>query len=501
MLEPLLIAKAEARDLVLLPGLANRHGLITGATGTGKTVTLQTLAERFSGIGVPVFMADVKGDLSGMAAPGAATPKIKERLQLLKLDEPKWAACPVAFWDLRGEQGHPVRATVSDMGPLLLGRLLNLNETQAGVLTLVFKVADDNGLLLLDLKDVRAMLQFAGDNAARLKTEYGNISTASVGAIQRGLLQLEHEGADAFFGEPMLDIDDLMQTDSRGRGMVNILAADKLMQSPKLYSTFLLWLLSELFENLPEVGDPEKPKLVFFFDEAHLLFTDAPKALVERIEQVVRLIRSKGVGVYFVTQNPLDVPESVLGQLGNRVQHALRAFTPKDQKAVKTAAETLRQNPKLDTAKAITELGVGEALVSLLDEKGRPNMVERAYVIPPASQLGPITADERKRIIAASDVARHYEKTVDRESAYEKLKGRTEAKQPEGSPAGKAPSAPAGSAGGLSDILFGSTGPRGGRREGVLESAAKSAARSVGSHVGREIIRGVLGSIFGGGRR
>jgi DNA helicase HerA-like ATPase len=501
MLEPLLIAKAEARDLVLLPGLANRHGLITGATGTGKTVTLQTLAERFSGIGVPVFMADVKGDLSGMAAPGAATPKIKERLQLLKLDEPKWAACPVAFWDLRGEQGHPVRATVSDMGPLLLGRLLNLNETQAGVLTLVFKVADDNGLLLLDLKDVRAMLQFAGDNAARLKTEYGNISTASVGAIQRGLLQLEHEGADAFFGEPMLDIDDLMQTDSRGRGMVNILAADKLMQSPKLYSTFLLWLLSELFENLPEVGDPEKPKLVFFFDEAHLLFTDAPKALVERIEQVVRLIRSKGVGVYFVTQNPLDVPESVLGQLGNRVQHALRAFTPKDQKAVKTAAETLRQNPKLDTAKAITELGVGEALVSLLDEKGRPNMVERAYVIPPASQLGPITADERKRIIAASDVARHYEKTVDRESAYEKLKGRTEAKQPEGSPAGKAPSAPAGSSGGLSDILFGSTGPRGGRREGVLESAAKSAARSVGSHVGREIIRGVLGSIFGGGRR
>jgi DNA helicase HerA-like ATPase len=502
MLEPLLIAKAEAQDLVLLPGLANRHGLITGATGTGKTVTLQTMAERLSRIGVPVFMADVKGDLSGMAAPGAALPKIKERLQLLKLAEPDWQACPVAFWDVHGEQGHPIRATVSDMGPLLLGRLLNLNETQAGVLTLVFKVADDNGLLLLDLKDVRAMLQFAGDNAARLKTEYGNISTASIGAIQRGLLELEHQGAQKFFGEPMLDIDDLMQTDGTGRGIVNILAADKLMQSPKLYSTFLLWLLSELFENLPEVGDPEKPKLVFFFDEAHLLFTDASKALVEKIEQVVRLIRSKGVGVYFVTQNPLDVPESVLGQLGNRVQHALRAFTPKDQKAVKTAAETLRPNPKLDTAKAITELGVGEALVSFLDEKGRPNMAERAYVIPPASKLGPITTAERRQIIAASVVAGHYEKMVDRESAYEKLKGRTETKQPDAPPARtETASAPAGSSGGLRDILFGSTGPRGGRREGVLESAAKSAARSVGSHVGREIIRGVLGSMFGGGRR
>jgi uncharacterized protein len=498
MLEPLLIAKAEAQDLVLLPSLANRHGLITGATGTGKTVTLQTIAENFSRIGVPVFMADVKGDLSGMAAAGAATPKIKERLQLLELDEPQWVGCPVAFWDVHGEQGHPVRATVSDMGPLLLARLLNLNDTQAGVLTLVFKIADDNGLLLLDLKDVRAMLQFAGDNAARFKTEYGNISTASIGAIQRGLLELEQQGAQAFFGEPMLDIDDLMQTDGKGRGTVNILAADKLMQSPKLYSTFLLWLLAELFENLPEVGDPEKPKLVFFFDEAHLLFTDAPKALVEKIEQVVRLIRSKGVGVYFVTQNPLDVPESVLGQLGNRVQHALRAFTPKDQKAVKTAAETLRPNPKLDTAKAITELGVGEALVSLLDEKGRPNMVERAYVIPPASKLGPITPEERKRIVATSVIAGHYEKAVDRESAYEKLKERTEAKQPADT---ETASASAGSSGGLRDILFGSTGPRGGRREGVLESAAKSAARAVGSQVGREILRGVLGSILGGGRR
>jgi uncharacterized protein len=502
MAEPLIIAQAEAHELALLPALANRHGLITGATGTGKTVTLHTIAEQFSRIGVPVFMADVKGDLSGMAAAGTATPKIKERLELLKLDEPQWAGCPVAFWDLYGEQGHPIRATVSDMGPLLLGRLLNLNEIQAGVLTLVFKISDDNGLLLLDLKDVRAMLQFAGDNAAQFKTQYGNISAASVGAIQRGLLELEHAGAEMFFGEPMLDIDDLMQTNGKGNGTVNILAADKLLQSPKLYSTFLLWLLAELFENLPEIGDPEKPKLVFFFDEAHLLFADAPKALVEKIEQVVRLIRSKGVGVYFVTQNPLDIPESVLGQLGNRVQHALRAFTPKDQKVVKAAAATLRQNPKLDTATVITELGVGEALVSLLDEKGRPNTVERALIIPPASKLGPITPDERKRIIAASVLTGHYEKCVDRESAYEKLKGRTEAKQAEAPVAGKQPGpVPTASSGGLSDILFGSTGPRGGRREGVLESAAKSAARSVGSHIGREIMRGVLGSIFGGAKR
>ncbi len=507
MPEPLLIAKAGAKDLCLLPGLANRHGLITGATGTGKTVTMQVLAERFARIGVPTFMADVKGDFSGISAPGAASPKMTERLALLKLDEPKWEGCPVTFWDVYGEQGHPVRATVSDMGPLLLGRLLGLNDTQAGVLTAVFKIADDNGLLLLDLKDLRAMLQFVGDNAAKFKTEYGNISAASVGAIQRGLLELEHQGAAAFFGEPMLDIADLMRTDARGRGIVNLLAADKLMRSPKLYSTFLLWLLAELFENLPEVGDPEQPKIVFFFDEAHLLFTDAPKALLEKIEQVVRLIRSKGVGVYFVTQNPLDVPESVLGQLGNRVQHALRAFTPKDQRAVRTAAETLRPNPKIKAEKVITELGVGEALVSFLDEKGRPNVVERAYVAPPASKIGPITAEERKRIIASSSLAGRYEKTVDRESAYEKLKSRTEEKQAEapapaprkGKPAPAAPPPSAG--GGLGDLIFGSSGPRGGRREGVLESAAKSAARSIGSHVGREIIRGVLGSILGGKRR
>jgi DNA helicase HerA-like ATPase len=502
MPEPLIVAKAGTKELALLPGLANRHGLITGATGTGKTVTMQVLAESFSRSGVPSFMADVKGDFSGISAPGAASPKMKERLAMLKLDEPQWAGCPVTFWDLYGEQGHPVRATVSDMGPLLLARLLGLNDTQGGVLTAVFKIADDNGLLLLDLKDLRAMLQFVGDNAAKFKTEYGNISTASVGAIQRGLLELEHQGAEEFFGEPMLDIDDLTRTDAKGRGMVNLLAADKLMRSPKLYSTFLLWLLSELFERLPEVGDPEKPKIVFFFDEAHLLFADAPRALLEKIEQVVRLIRSKGVGVYFVTQNPLDVPESVLGQLGNRVQHALRAFTPKDQRAVKTAAETLRPNPKLKAEKVITELGVGEALVSFLDEKGRPNVVERAFVMPPASKIGPISPEERKRAMGSSPVAGHYEKTVDRESAYEKIRGRTEERQPEAAGKDKA-GAPAPSAGGgaLSDILFGSTGPRGGKREGVLESAAKSAARSIGSQVGREIIRGVLGSILGGKRR
>jgi uncharacterized protein len=504
MPEPLALAKAGSAELCLLPGLANRHGLVAGATGTGKTITLQVLAERFSRIGVPVFMADVKGDFSGISAPGNLSPKMKERLATLKLDEPKWDGCPVVFWDIYGEQGHPVRATISDMGPLLLARLLNLNDTQGGVLTLVFKIADDKGLLLLDLKDLRAMLQDVGDNAAQFKTDYGNVSAASIGAIQRGLLELEHQGAERFFGEPMLAIDDLMQTDAKGRGVVNILAAEKLMQSPKLYSTFLLWLLAELFENMPEVGDLEKPKLVFFFDEAHLLFNDAPKALLEKVEQVVRLIRSKGVGVYFCSQNPLDIPETVLGQLGNRVQHALRAFTPKDQKAVKTAAQTLRANPKLNTEKAIMELGVGEALVSLLDSKGIPGVVQRAFILPPTSKIGPVAPEERKKLIASSVIAGHYEKAVDRESAYEKLKGRTESKQAEAPPAkagGKA--APAGApqsqgAGGmLNDILFGSTGPRGGRREGVVEAAAKSMARSAG----REILRGVLGSILGGGKR
>jgi hypothetical protein len=494
MPSPLLIAKNDKTELALLPALANRHGLITGATGTGKTVTLQALAQRFSEIGVPVFMADVKGDLSGVAKPGGANPKVAERLKALKVSVPV-EGCPVVFWDVFGKAGHPVRATVSDMGPLLLGRMLDLNETQEGVLALVFKIADDQGLLLLDLKDLRAMLQHVGDNAAQFKTAYGNVSTASIGAIQRGLLALETQGAAKFLGEPMLDIADLMQTRA-GKGVVNILAAGELMNSPKLYSTFLLWLLSELFEHLPEVGDPERPKLVFFFDEAHLLFTEAPKALLEKVQQVVRLIRSKGVGVYFVTQNPLDVPETVLGQLGNRVQHALRAFTPRDQKAVKTAAETLRPNPKLNAEKAITELGVGEALVSLLDEKGSPCMVERAFIVPPGSQIGPITDDERAKLIQSSDVYGHYEKAVDRESAYEKLKGRTEAKPAQPEESGNPVHDP------VHDILFGRTGPRGGRQsQGIIEAVTKSAARSIGSELGRQVLRGVLGSILGGKKR
>ena len=471
MASSLLLAKNAAKELALLPALANRHGLITGATGTGKSVTLQALAHRFSAIGVPVFMADVKGDLSGIAKAGGANPKVAERLKSLKT-EAVFEACPVVFWDLYGKAGHPVRATVSDMGPLLLGRMLGLNETQEGVLGLVFKIADDEGLLLLDLKDLRAMLQHVGDEAAKYKTAYGNVSTASVGAIQRGLLALESQGAAQFFGEPMLDIADLMQARD-GKGVVNILAADKLMASPKLYSTFLLWLLAELFEHLPEVGDVEKPKLVFFFDEAHLLFAEAPKALLEKVEQVVRLIRSKGVGVYFVTQNPLDVPESVLGQLGNRVQHALRAFTPKDQRAVKTAADTLRPNPKIKAEQVITELGVGEALVSFLDEKGTPCIVERAFIVPPGSQLGPVSDAERQKIIQSSDVFGHYEKAIDRESAYEKLKGRTEEKlAPVQRPAGRQP-------------------------QTMVEAAAKSAARAIGSELGRQLLRGVLGSILG----
>jgi DNA helicase HerA-like ATPase len=482
----MLVAKNEKSAFSLLPALANRHGLITGATGTGKTITMQAIAQRLSDIGVPVFMADVKGDFSGIAKPGGANAKVLERFASLKI-KAGFAGCPVEFWDVYGRGGLPVRATVSDMGPLLLGRMLGLNETQEGVLGLVFKIADDNGLLLLDLKDLRAMLQHVGDNAAQFKTQYGNITGASIGAIQRGLLALETQGADRFFGEPMLEIADLMQVRA-GKGLVNILAADKLMNSPKLYSSLLLWLLAELFEQLPEVGDPEKPKLVFFFDEAHLLFDEAPKALVEKVEQVVRLIRSKGVGVYFVTQNPLDVPESVLGQLGNRVQHALRAFTPRDQKAVKTAAETLRPNPKLKAEKVITELGVGEALVSLLDEKGRPTIVERAFIVPPASHVGPLGEEERQQIVRASAMLAKYEKTVDRESAYEKLKHQVEEKQP--------------TSNSVSDVIFGKTGPRGGRQtQGMLEAATKSAARAIGSELGRQIMRGVLGSILGGGRR
>jgi DNA helicase HerA-like ATPase len=496
MPDPLLIAKNAQTELFLLPSLANRHGLITGATGTGKTVTLQVMAEQFSRIGVPVFMADVKGDLSGITQAGAASPKLLERLKMLGVPEPAYAGSPAVFWDVFGEQGHPVRATVSDLGPLLLARVLNLNETQAGVLALVFKVADDNGLLLLDLKDLRAMLQHVGDHAQEFQTNYGNVSAASIGAIQRGLLALEQQGAERFIGEPMLDVDDLIQTDG-DRGIVNILVADRLLAAPKLYSTLLLWLLSELYERLPEVGDPDKPKLVFFFDEAHLLFTDAPKALQDKIEQVIRLVRSKGVGVYFVTQNPLDVPETVLGQLGNRVQHALRAFTPRDQKAVKAAAETMRANPKIDTEKAITELGVGEALVSFLDAKGRPGVVERAYVLPPASRIGPATPEERKRVMANSTLAGTYDKAIDRESAYERLKGRAEASAP-------AAGAPPSSGGSWTDSIKDSLGgliSGSGRKDSIVEAAAKSAARTVGSTIGREIVRGVLGSLLGGRRR
>ncbi len=507
MADPLVVAKAGDTELAILPAMSNRHGLITGATGTGKTISLQVLAEHFSRIGVPTFMADVKGDLTGIAFPGSLSPKLEDRLDKLGLPEPTWGGSPVTLWDVWGEQGHPVRTTVSDMGPLLFARLLNLNETQEGVLALTFKVADDGKLPLLDLKDLRAVLQYVGDNAAQIKTQYGNVSPASIGAIQRGLLQLEEQGGDKFFGEPMLNVDDLIQTDAKGRGLVNIIAADKLMTAPRLYASFLLWLLADLYENLPEVGDRDKPKLVFFFDEAHLLFAEAPPALQDKIEQVVRLIRSKGVGVFFVTQNPLDVPDKVLGQLGNRIQHALRAFTPRDQKAVKSVADTMRPNPKLDIGKAILELATGEALVSFLDAKGSPGVTERAWMFAPGSRIGPITADERAKLIAGSVVAGTYDRAVDRESAYEMLKARmgTAAGTPAAgeAPVGQPASPPAGGGvlGGLSDILFGSTGPRGGRRDGMVDLVAKSAARTMGSSIAREITRGVLGSLLGGGRK
>jgi DNA helicase HerA-like ATPase len=536
MANPLLIAKTDlsqgGTELLLLPRMANRHGLITGATGTGKTVSLQTIAENFSNIGVPVFMGDIKGDLSGISQPGGGNTKVQDRLNLLGITDFAFEGHPVTFWDVFGEQGHPLRATISEMGPLLLARLLNLNDTQSGVLTIAFKVADDNGLLLLDLKDLRAMLQYVGENAKQLTTEYGNVSPASVGAIQRGLLALEQQGGDRFFGEPAMNLDDLMQTDSNGKGLINILAADKLMTSPKLYATFLLWMLSELFERLPEVGDLDKPKLVFFFDEAHLLFDDAPDALLDKIEQVVRLIRSKGVGVYFITQNPLDVPLKVLGQLGNRVQHALRAFTPLDQKAVKTAAETFRQNPKFDTEEAITQLGVGEALVSFLDEKGIPGVVERAFVLPPHGQIGPIKPEQRRGLIASSLVYGVYEKLEDRESAYEILKGKAaaaakaqeeakarseaekqaeiEVRQAEKQAAFEAKQRE-------KERIAAEKEAEKARREAekeaarkareekakfgvddIVEGVGKTVIRSVGSSVGRQIVRGILGGIFGG---
>jgi DNA helicase HerA-like ATPase len=480
-IDPLPIAKAE-EFLGILPRMANRHGLIAGATGTGKTVTLRVLAEQFSRIGVPVFMADVKGDLSGLAQPGGDHPKVMERVTDLGLEDFAPKGFPVVFWDLFGEQGHPVRTTVSEMGPLLLARLLDLNPTQAGVLTLVFKIADDQGMLLLDLKDLQAMVRFVGDNAKDFRTEYGNVSAASIGAIQRGLLSLEQQGAERFFGEPALNLDDLMQTGPGGLGVINVLAADRLIQTPKIYATFLLWLISELFEQLPEVGDPAKPRIVFFFDEAHLLFDDPPEALLDKIEQVVRLIRSKGVGIYFVTQNPLDVPEAILGQLGNRVQHALRAFTPRDQKAVRAAAQTFRPNPPLDVEQAITQVGVGEALVSCLDAKGIPAPVQRALVCPPASRLSPLDSQERDRVRTASLVGTVYDHEIDRESAYEKLMSRAQQQQAEPPPASRSRSRQNSSAGDF------------------FEAAAKSAARSIGTQIGRQIMRGVLGSLFGKGR-
>ncbi len=466
--------------------MANRHGLIAGATGTGKTVTLQTLAEQFSRSGVPVFMADVKGDLSGMSRAGGGNAKVEERIKMLGIENFSYEASPVTFWDVFGVKGHPVRTTVAELGPLLLARMLNLNEVQSGVLTAVFRIADDKGWLLLDLKDLRAMMQHASENATQYTAEYGNISSASVGAVQRALLQLEHEGADQLFGEPALNLDDMMQTDSKGHGFVNILTSDKLYNSPRVYASLLLWILSELFEQLPEVGDLDKPKLVFFFDEAHLLFNDAPKALMDKIEQVVRLIRSKGVGIYFISQNPLDIPDVVLGQLGNRVQHALRAFTPRDQKAVKSAAETFRTNPNVDVATAITELGVGEALVSFLDEKGRPMPVERAFVCPPRSYIGIATDAERNQSIRSSLIYGYYEKSVDRESAYEILKKRAEVAAAEDAEqaAAKVEATPKRSPGRQPDTL--------------METMAKTAARTVGSELGRRLIRGVLGSLLGG---
>ncbi len=512
-----LIAKS-GHELHILPRMANRHGLITGATGTGKTVTLQVLAESFSMQGVPVFMTDIKGDLSGVSKPAVPGSKIKERVEKLQLDGYENRGFPVCFWDVFGEQGHPMRTTISEMGPLLLSRLLNLNDTQEGVLNLAFKIADDNNLLLLDFKDITSLLTYIGNNRNDFTLSYGNISAASIGAIQRNLMVLEQQGAAHFFGEPAFDIQDLMQTDENGMGMLNILAADRLMQSPRIYATFLLWLLSELFEQLPEVGDPQKPKLVFFFDEAHLLFNEAPKVLLEKIEQVVRLIRSKGVGVYFVTQNPLDVPDTVLGQLGNRIQHALRAYTPRDQKAVKTAATTFRVNPALDTEKAITELGVGEALVSFLDEKGIPAMVERAMILPPCSQIGPITPEERAQIIRNSLLYGVYDEVVDRESAYEILQERVaeavrvqqqEAlevlKKKEEADKKKEELAKAKEEAALARAQATRERAERARKKAepdifsdLSKQIGRSATRTMGNELGRSLIRGLLGSFLGG---
>ncbi|HEX9093797.1 MAG TPA: helicase HerA-like domain-containing protein [Coriobacteriia bacterium] len=518
----LLVAKSDI-DLYLLPAMANRHGLVAGATGTGKTVTLQVLAEAFSSIGVPVFAADIKGDLSGVSQPGGGNPKVDERIAKLGLGAYDFHGSPVMFWDVFGEQGHPVRMTISEVGPLLLARMLSLNDIQEAVLSVAFRVADDNGLLLLDIADLRAMLKFLDDNSSEIGTTYGNVSPASIGAIQRGLLSLEDQGGDKLFGEPALDLFDFLQTDAQGRGFINILAADKLMTSPQTYATLLLWLLSELFERLPEAGDLPKPKLVFFFDEAHLLFTDAPPALLTKIEQVVRLIRSKGVGVYFVTQNPVDIPDTVLAQCGNKIQHALRAFTPREQKAVKAMAETFRVNPAVDVETEVTQLAVGEALVSLLQPDGTPGMVRRALVVPPHGHIGAIAPEQRQAVIVSSLVAGHYEQEVDRESAFEVLKARAVAAQQAEEQAGvaavqaaqaqqatqavpmpgsvaamSAAPPPPGAGNVIGEALFGRTGPRGGHTEGLVEAFGKSAIRSVGSQVGRNIARGLLGGILGG---
>ncbi len=477
--EQILIGKGE-QQVFLNPKYANRHGLIAGATGTGKTVTMQVLAEGFAKIGVPVFMVDVKGDLSGIITAGKDHPKITERVETIDIKDFKFSGYQTVFWDLFGKQGHPIRTTISDMGPLLLSRLLELNDTQEGVINIAFKFADDEGLAMLDLDDLRTTLKYIGDNRKQFQNNYGNISSASVGAIQRRLLVLEQQGAEKFFGEPALDIWDFMRTVDGGRGQINILVADQLMQSPGLYATFLLWLISELFEELPEVGDQDKPRLVFFFDEAHLLFDDAPKALVKKVEQVVKLIRSKGIGIYFITQNPMDIPDDVLGQLGNRVQHALRAFTPKDQKAVRAAAQTFRTNPKLDTEETITSMGVGEALVSVLLDKGIPSIVEKTLICPPQSRIGPAEKTDIEATIKSSPLTGKYDKLVDRESAHEKLSERTaKAAREAEKTAKKAPK-------------------KRSNRQGVGEAFVKSAARAIGSRMGRQIVRGILGSIFRG---
>lgn len=473
------------------PAFANRHGLIAGATGTGKTITLQVMAEGFSRMGVPVFLSDIKGDLSGISQLGKPHKKIDERVSTIGIENFAFASNPVVFWDLFGKQGHPIRTTISDMGPALLARLMNLNETQEGVLNIIFEYADDEGMLLLDLKDLRSMLKFVGDNAKTMTTSYGNVNKSSVGAIQRRLLILDKEGADQFFGEPELELNDFIKVDAEGRGIINILAADQLMHSPRLYATFLLWLLSELFEELPEVGDLDKPRFVFFFDEAHLLFKEAPKALVDKIEMVVRLIRSKGVGIYFITQSPLDIPESVLGQLGNRVQHALRAFTPRDQKAVRTVAQTMRTNPNLDTQTIIGQLGVGEALISVLQEKGIPSIVQQTLIVPPTSQMGPIDKEARQALMDNSWLEGRYDKTIDRVSAYENLQAKSLKKMEAAETASEAQKA----------LRVPKKTPQNKKHrssENIGISFMKTAAKAIGSRLGRKIIRGILGAIFRG---